>query len=112
MSEKPVAPPVVEQIPSVQNGISAVASANAPFLFFDDARAVGYYNGVIRVTLCAARDLPTAAGIGIDWAVTGHLRMSIPAARALRDAIDSALLLATPAATASDDAFGVVAKPN
>ena len=48
----------VESIPSQQGGISAIGSAAAPFLYFENAPAFGTMNGIIKVTLTATRDMP------------------------------------------------------
>jgi hypothetical protein len=37
--------PHVENIPSVSGKISAIASANAPFIYFEDARFFGVVGG-------------------------------------------------------------------
>jgi hypothetical protein len=96
-----VSSPVVEILPSVQGGVSAIASAHAPFLYFENVPAVGHLNGIIRVTLTASRDMPIpgADAPGTDQVVVAHLRMNVPAAIALRTSLDAALLLATPAQT-------------
>jgi hypothetical protein len=103
MSENTNVPPPVETIPSVERGISAIASAHAPFLYFENAPAFAHLNGIIRVTLEAARDIPlTAENVTYDRVIVAHLRMNIPAARSLMAALQGALLLATPAAGPSD----------
>jgi hypothetical protein len=92
----------IELIPSVQNGVSALASHQAPFLYFDEAPTFGHLNGVIRVTLIAVRDMPLPEGkVGSDRVIVGHLRMSIHAARALKAALEGALFLAAPAESQS-----------
>ena len=97
MADDPNPKPPVEIIPSVEGGISAIASAHAPFLYFEEARAFGHLNGIIRITLEAARILATGTGeIAFDRVVVAHLRMNIPAALSLKAAIDGALLLAAP----------------
>jgi hypothetical protein len=105
MPDKPAAPPQVEIIPSVEGSLSAIASANAPMLYFEEAPVFGAYNGVLRVTLTAGRLLPQRPsapdgpyGVSRDHVVVAHLRMTVPAARLLKAAIDDAILLATPAA--------------
>jgi len=91
--------PPVETIPSVQGGISAIGSAQAPFLYFENAPTFGALNGVIQITLEAQRIFPTDAGTAVDRVVVAHLRMNIPAAMSLKGAIDGALLLVTPGPT-------------
>jgi hypothetical protein len=97
-----VKPPVVIT-PSNRGGVSATASAHAPFLYFETAPIFGYQNGVIRITLEATRDMPGPAGeVTSDRAIVAHLRMNIPAALSLKSAIEGALLLAMPSPTASN----------
>lgn len=73
------------------------ASAGAPFLYFDQAGVSGHLNGVIRVTLEAGRIMPGENNkVFQDRVVVGHLRMTLPAARSLRSALDRALLIAAP----------------
>jgi hypothetical protein len=97
MAQNPrVPPPVVETLPSVEGGVSAVASAHAPFLYFESASAYGPLNGIIRVTLMASRDVPIPGAVkpGNDQVIVAHLGMNIPAAQALRALLDSALQMA------------------
>jgi hypothetical protein len=98
MSDTASPPHTVEVIPSVQGGLSAIASANAPFIYFDNAPFYGVLNGVGQVTLEAAR-LFGAAEDGrpiIDRAIVAHLRGNLHAIRSLRAALDGILLLAEP----------------
>jgi len=90
----------IETIPSVQGGYSAVASAHAPFFYFDNAPAFGHLNGIIRITLEASRDMPSGDGlVSSDHVIVAHLRMNMAAALSLKGAIDGALLLASPPPT-------------
>ena len=99
MSEKEPATQV-ESIPSVQGGLSGLASAHAPFLYFENAPAFGTMNGIIKVTLTATRDLPQPNNkIASDHVVVAHLRMNLAAARALKAALEGAILLASPSPT-------------
>jgi hypothetical protein len=69
-----------------------------PFLYFEDATAFSHLNGMVRITLEAARIVPTGGGNAtFDRVIVAHLRMNVPAARALKAAIEGALLLAAPA---------------
>lgn len=105
MSDDPNAKPPVEIIPSVQDGISAIGSAHAPFMYFENALAFGYLNGVIQITLEAQRFFPAAppaVAAASDRVITAHLRMNIPAAMGLKAAIEAALLLAAPAPQAKN----------
>jgi hypothetical protein len=74
MADEPAAPQPVETIPSVRGGLSALASANAPFIFFDNATFFGVLNGIGQVTLEANRNFGAdAAGVPIiDRAIVAH----------------------------------------
>lgn len=87
--------PMQESAASVKvvDGLSA-----APLIYFEEAPNFGVLNGVMNVTLAARRALPDGKGnITTDMVATAYLRGNIPAMRALREAIDQALLLAMPA---------------
>jgi hypothetical protein len=72
-------------------------SAQAPFLYFEEAPAFGHLNGVIRVTLEAVRLYSVTPGeLVADRVVVAHLRMNVRAALSLKTALEGALLLATP----------------
>jgi hypothetical protein len=114
MADDANAKPPTEAIPSREGGISGLASAHAPFLYFENAPTFGHLNGVIRVTLEAGRDLPspeTGGRVVADRVIVAHLRMNIPAARSLKAALEGALLLAAPPAGVPDPATGAT-KPN
>ncbi len=78
---------------------SDLASAHAPFLYFEDVPTFGLLNGIVRVTLEASRlySVSPQDGATADRVVVAHLRMSIPAALSLKAAIEGALLLAAQA---------------
>ncbi len=92
MSDKP------EKTPPAIRGtqISVIGSAQAPILYFDDAPTFGVLNGVVQVTLDAMQLYPDPTGIKHELVIVAHLRMSIRAARALRSALEGALLIAAP----------------
>jgi hypothetical protein len=56
MSEQADAKPPVAGIPS--GGDAALASAHAPFLYFEDVPVFGHMNGIVRITLTASRIMP------------------------------------------------------
>ena len=88
-------PYFTETIPSAPGHISALASANAPFLFFNDAPFAGHEDGVCSVTLTASRLVATmqnGKGASADLAVVAHLRCSFPALKRLRKMIDDLVL--------------------
>jgi hypothetical protein len=82
MTDKPE-PVVTENMPARESQISAAASANAPFIYFDGASYFGLYNGIGQLTLEA-----------LDRVLVAHLRSSLAALRSLRSAIDSIVQLA------------------
>ncbi|WP_158811076.1 hypothetical protein [Beijerinckia sp. L45] len=71
-----------------------------PFVYFDAAGAVGHLNGMAEITLEARRlTMPTdVSNVVLDRVMVAQLRCNMPALRHLRNAIDSALLLAEPVA--------------
>jgi len=70
---------------------------HAPFIYFEVAPAFGLTHGVINLTLSAHRTLMQPDGkVTTEQVVVAYLRGSVQAARSLRQAIDNALLLATP----------------
>lgn len=89
---------IVEIIPSVSGEISAIASANAPFIYFESAPFYGLLNGVGKVTLEVSRQIANAPGGGVlfDRVLVGYLVGNIPAIRSLRSALDGILLMAEP----------------
>lgn len=101
MADEPQERPPVEAMPSRAGDISALASAQAPFIYFDMAPTFGCLDGIVNVTLEAVRhQLPNpSVGVVSDRVVVAHLRMSVPAATVLRDVLNQALLLAAPAAS-------------
>jgi len=77
--------------------LSEHGSAHAPILYFEDAPTFGYLHGVVRITVEVGRLYSLSPGdVTADRIVVAHLRMTIQAARALKSAIDGALLLANP----------------
>jgi hypothetical protein len=111
MSDDTNAKPPVETIPGVEGGISEIASAHAPFLYFDIATNFGFNNGIVNVTLETVRYMSAGQKVTLDRVVVAHLRMSIPAASSLKAALDGALLLASPAA-GSPASPGGAPRPN
>lgn len=88
-------PPHVEVVPSIQGTISAIGSANAPFIYFDVASSFGIRDGVANITLEAARHMINADGMAVfDRVVTAHIRMGVGAVRSLKAALDGIELLA------------------
>lgn len=68
-----------------------------PIVYFDNAPSLSHMNGIIGVTLSVTGNVPVADGsIEVVASVVAHLKCNVAAATALRDAINSALLLAQP----------------
>jgi hypothetical protein len=68
-----------------------------PVIYFDNAPSLSAVNGIIGVTLVVTGNVPAPDGkVAMCASVVAHLKCSIPAAIALRSALDSALLLAAP----------------
>lgn len=87
---------LVETTPSHRGEISALASANAPFLYFDGAPNFGLHNGIVNITLEAIRFSAVDHEIVPDRVIVAHLRMGLVAAQALKSALEKVLLLAAP----------------
>lgn len=88
--------PLTENFPARVGELSALASAHAPFLYFDTVPSFGVRYGVANVTLEAFRFIPSGTEMLHDRVAVAHLRMSLDAARILRDALNGVLLAATP----------------
>src|SRR5260221_7698822 len=88
MVDKPKTPSTAETTPGVHSGLSAIASANAPVIFFDNVANFGSYKGIAHLTLVVTRFLPGSDGKPVrDCAVAAHLRMPLPALASLKEAI-------------------------
>jgi hypothetical protein len=77
--------------------IIPLQSSPMPVVYFDGVPALSHLNGIIGVTLTVTGGVPTAdAGVENCGAVVAFVKCNIPAAMALRDALNDALLLAQP----------------
>jgi hypothetical protein len=97
---------VVENIPSVAGEISAVASANAPFIYFEDSPFFGLLNGVGKVSLTVSRQIasdPERKSVLVDRVIVASLVGNIPAIRSLRGALDGILLICRTKAGRSNE---------
>jgi hypothetical protein len=91
MGNNPEAPP--EKVPA----IPISDTPHAPFIFYENAPAFGFTNDVVNITLSANRTYAGPDGAIVnEQVVIAYLRGNVPAALSLRQAIDSALLLAAP----------------
>jgi hypothetical protein len=92
-------PPLfVEQIPSVAGGISAMASANAPFIYFDGVPNYGFNGQIANITLEVVRfvSVPGPITPQVDRVSVAHLRMTLDAMRSLKNAIEGIEAMAHP----------------
>ena len=68
----------------------------APIVYFDGATNAGCNNGIVNVTLAAARNLVQNNELVSDGVAVAFLRCSVAGAIDLRRALDQAILVATP----------------
>jgi hypothetical protein len=73
--------------------ISTSSSERAPIIYFDGASCFGHHNGAIQIELAANLLMPVGAAVRVDVVQTAHLRCSVAAALALREALDKALAM-------------------
>lgn len=90
--------PMSEIIPGVEDGVSAIAGANAPFIFVDGCPTYGFSSGVGNITVEALRFQGVGGKVVRDRVIVAHLRMGIHGLLSLKSAFDAMLLQATPAA--------------
>jgi hypothetical protein len=83
----PQAAPFSENVPARQNQVSAIASAAAPFIFFDRVTNCGYLDGIANFTLEAHRHMETDEGMVHDRVIVGHVRMGAMALASLKLAV-------------------------
>jgi hypothetical protein len=77
--------------------VIALQDTPLPVLYFDGAPCLSHLNGVIGITLTVTGGVPMeTGGVNNVGSVVAHLKCNIPAAMALRHALDQALLLAQP----------------
>jgi hypothetical protein len=84
-------------IPSVSGEVSAIASAHAPFIYFDGAPNFGAIGGIANITLEAVRHNSVGGKVLFDRVTVAHLRMGLGALQSLKEAIAGIeLILAKP----------------
>jgi hypothetical protein len=68
-----------------------------PVIYFDASPSLSHLNGIIGITLTVTGNVPIGdERVAMCAAIVAHLKCNIPAAQALRAALDGALLLAQP----------------
>lgn len=97
MSKEPQAARQIEQIPSVEMGVSAMASANAPFIFVESVPTFGVRDGIVNLTLESIRHHNVGGNTLADRVVVAHLRLTLPAFAHLKAALQKIdLMIAKP----------------
>jgi hypothetical protein len=83
-------PPVAKQVPGASGGLCPLASAGAPFIYFDGAPNFGFNGSVANISLEVARfSVPSeGAAVVADRVAVAHLRMTLDAMRSLKAAIE------------------------
>jgi hypothetical protein len=74
--------------------ITVTDTGIAPYIFFEGAASFGFVNGIVNVTLAAGRHLLKDGVPVSDVVAVAYLRCNVMAATDLRNALDSAILLA------------------
>lgn len=103
-SDEPLVPPgrPTQHVPDA--GAAAIASAHAPFLYFDVASVAGVNSGgVAHITLEALRHMSSnlTGTPQKDFVTVAHLRMDLNALRTLKQAIEHIETLVRPVTKAA-----------
>ena len=69
------------------------SAERAPFIYFDGVSCFGHHNGAIQLELAAHLLMPVGPGVRVDVIQTAHLRCSLAAALALREALDKSIAM-------------------
>ena len=93
MADEPQHPLQVEVIPSVVGSVSAIARAQAPFIYVDVVPNFGIRDGIVSMTLEALRHSSVNGAVLTDRVIVGHLRLSIPAFGQLNSAVKGVEIL-------------------
>ena len=82
--------PAAKRKPSPAGELCALASAAAPFVYFDRAPNFGFNGAVANISLEAIRFEAPAEGAAVvaDRVTVAHLRMTLDALRSLKTAIE------------------------
>jgi hypothetical protein len=74
-----------------EDEVFALQSIPTSPIYFDNASCISYLNGLVGVTLTGSAPNGTS-GVQTVATVVAHLKCSVPAAIALRDSIEKAIL--------------------
>ena len=92
MANEPAPRPIVENIPSIAGEISAIASASAPFIYFEGTPFFGAVPGLGKIALATSRQIAGIDGkVMIDHVIVAHLVGNLTAIESLRNACNSVL---------------------
>jgi len=82
--------PAVKHKPGASGSLCPLASAAAPFVYFDRAPNFGFNGAVANISLEAIRFETPAEGADVvaDRVTVAHLRMTLDALRSLKTAIE------------------------
>lgn len=82
--------PAVKHKPGTTGSLCPLASAAAPFVYFDRAPNFGFNGAVANISLEAIRFEAAAEGADVvaDRVTVAHLRMTLDALRSLKTAIE------------------------
>ncbi|OFW97576.1 MAG: hypothetical protein A3D94_05870 [Alphaproteobacteria bacterium RIFCSPHIGHO2_12_FULL_66_14] len=82
--------PTAKQTPGASAGLCALASAAAPFVYFDRAPNFGFNGAVANISLEVVRFAAPSDGAEVvaDRVTVAHLRMTLDAMRSLKAAIE------------------------
>ena len=88
---------MADRLPDKQAGFDVVRTLESPIIYFDVVSNQGVHMGVINVMLATAKFTLLADGqMRRDIIAVADLRFPVGAAQSLKQAIDNAVLLATP----------------
>jgi hypothetical protein len=89
-----IGPGLIEVGPGI---IIPLSQIPLPIIYFEHVPSLSHMNGIIGVTLAVGANVPMGGDkVAPCASVAAFLKCNIPAAIALRAALDSALLLAQP----------------
>jgi hypothetical protein len=97
-----------KQAAGTSGGLCALASAAAPFVYFDRAPNFGFNGAVANVSLEVLRFAAPADGAEVvaDRVTVAHLRMTLDAMRSLKAAIDGVERIAEAAGALAESQAG------
>lgn len=97
--------PAAKGKPGTRGGVCALASAAAPFVYFDRAPNFGFNGAVANISLEAVRFTVPSEGAEVvtDRVTVAHLRMTLDAMRSLKTAIEGIERLAEAAHVPAKD---------